>query len=103
MLRPLIAMASDGRHSPGRGLAEQMMSEGELVLSFCDYEIVLHGINLRELWKDLRERRLARVWELPADFLLEVPDQVPARPTAKSLLKAACRLRGALVLPPPLP
>ena len=23
------------------------MSEGELVLSFCDYEIVLHGINLR--------------------------------------------------------
>ena len=46
-----------------------MMSEGELVLSFCDYEIVLHGINLRELWKDLRERRLARVWELPADWV----------------------------------
>ena len=46
-----------------------MMSEGELVLSFSDYEVVLHGINLSGLWKDLRERRLARVWELPADYV----------------------------------
>lgn len=46
-----------------------MMTEGELVLSFCDYEVVLHGINLGGLWKDLRARRLSRVWELPADYV----------------------------------
>jgi len=46
-----------------------MMTEGELVLAFCDHEVVLHGINLGGLWKDIRERRLSRVWELPADYV----------------------------------
>lgn len=46
-----------------------MVTEGELVLAFCDYEVVLHGINLGGLWKDLREHRLSRVWELPADYV----------------------------------
>lgn len=45
-----------------------MMSDDELMLSFCDYEVVHHGINLSGLWKDLRARRLSRVWELPADY-----------------------------------
>ncbi len=37
-----------------------MTSERELALSFCDYEVVLHGIGLRGLREDVRARRLRK-------------------------------------------
>lgn len=42
---------------------------GDLVLSFGEREIVLHGLNLGELWDHLNDRDLAKVWELPADYV----------------------------------
>ncbi|HWA85140.1 MAG TPA: hypothetical protein VG710_02860 [Opitutus sp.] len=42
---------------------------GDLVLSFGEREIVLHGLNLAELWDHLNNHDLAKVWELPADYV----------------------------------
>jgi hypothetical protein len=42
---------------------------GNLVLSFGEREIVLHGLNLRELWDHLDVRDLLKVRELPADYV----------------------------------
>ncbi len=39
------------------------------VLSFGGREIVLHGLNLRELWDRLDVRDLLKVRELPADYV----------------------------------
>jgi hypothetical protein len=42
---------------------------GDLVLFFGEREVVLHGLNLRELWDHINERDLLKVWELPADYV----------------------------------
>ncbi len=42
---------------------------GNLVLSFGEREVVLHGLNLCELWDNINARDLLKVWELPADYV----------------------------------
>ncbi|HXC03025.1 MAG TPA: hypothetical protein VNU49_10295 [Opitutaceae bacterium] len=40
-----------------------------MVLVFGECEVVLHGLNLVELWDNINSRNLIKVWELPADYV----------------------------------
>jgi hypothetical protein len=42
---------------------------GDLVLVFGECEVVLHGLNLVELWDNINSRNLIKVWELPAEYV----------------------------------
>jgi hypothetical protein len=63
------------RNGTRRGFAWARFAEcgleenGNLVLAFGEREVVLHGLNLVELWDHINERDLLKVRELPADYV----------------------------------
>jgi hypothetical protein len=41
----------------------------QVTLSFGDFELTIHGLNVDQLWDSICDRSLEAVWELPADFV----------------------------------
>lgn len=40
----------------------------QVMLSFGDFELTIHGLNVDQLWDSICDRSLEAVWELPADY-----------------------------------
>jgi hypothetical protein len=47
---------------------EAALEDGELVLSFIERDVVIHGLNLGELVDAIEESRLAKIWEHHAGY-----------------------------------
>lgn len=66
-------------------------SPTQVVLSFGDFQLTIHGLNLDHLWDHVCDRSLEEVWELP-------PDYVPP-PTLKSYRICVLKLEAIEIEP----